>query len=39
MEQNKHQAVKDCTECGNKFIEQRESGLYECERCIGKHEH
>jgi len=30
---------KECRECGNKIIEKRESYLYECERCIGKHEH
>lgn len=30
---------KHCTECGHKIIEKRESALYECERCIGKHEH
>ncbi|MHA6261054.1 protein YhfH [Sporosarcina sp. CAU 1771] len=29
---------KECRECGNQIIEQRESYLYECERCIGQHE-
>ncbi|WP_228548406.1 protein YhfH [Sporosarcina obsidiansis] len=29
---------KVCTECGNKFTEKHESMLYECERCIGRHE-
>lgn len=29
---------KYCTECGSQIVEQRESALYECERCIGKHE-
>lgn len=29
---------KECRECGNQIIEQQESVLYECERCIGKHE-
>lgn len=39
METTKKQNEKHCTECGNRIIEQRESVLYECERCIGKHEH
>ena len=29
---------KECRECGEKIIEQHESALYECERCIGRHE-
>lgn len=29
---------KECRECGNRIIEKQESVLYECERCIGKHE-
>ncbi|WNB92380.1 protein YhfH [Bacillus sp. NEB1478] len=29
---------KTCTECGCEIEEQHESYLYECERCIGKHE-
>lgn len=29
---------KICRECGSKIVEQHESSLYECERCIGRHE-
>ncbi|WP_425590486.1 protein YhfH [Fictibacillus sp. b24] len=29
---------KTCTECGCVIEEQHESYLYECERCMGKHE-
>ena len=29
---------KDCRECGDTIEELHESYLYECERCIGKHE-
>ena len=29
---------KECPECGEKFTEQIESVLSECERCIGRHE-
>ena len=29
---------KECRECGSKIVEKVESYLYECERCIGKHE-
>lgn len=29
---------KECRECGQKIKEQVESALYECERCIGRHE-
>ncbi|MFS0574095.1 protein YhfH [Sporosarcina sp. 179-K 3D1 HS] len=29
---------KICKECGAKIEEQRESMLYECERCIGRYE-
>ncbi|MEK5038490.1 protein YhfH [Sporosarcina sp. FSL K6-3457] len=39
MEQMKILTEKHCIECGNKIIEKHESVLYECERCIGKHEH
>ncbi|MDN4608002.1 YhfH family protein [Sporosarcina sp. F6_3S_P_2] len=28
---------KYCVECGCEIVEQVESLLYECERCIGKH--
>lgn len=31
-------AEKQCPECGDKYIEKIESVLYECERCIGRHE-
>ena len=27
---------KECRECGCEIKEQRESIIYECERCIGK---
>lgn len=27
---------KECRECGEQFIEQAESYIYECERCFGK---
>ena len=30
---------KECPECGEKFTEKVESVVYECERCIGRHEH
>lgn len=39
MEKTINRQEKHCTECGYQIIEQRESVLYECERCIGKHEH
>lgn len=39
MEKITNNTEKHCTECGNKIIEKHESVLYECERCIGKHEH
>lgn len=29
---------KECRECGEKIKEKVESSLYECERCIGRHE-
>lgn len=29
---------KICRECGTEIIEIHESPLYECERCIGRHE-
>ncbi|WP_074033927.1 protein YhfH [Bacillus massilinigeriensis] len=29
---------KECRECGCEIKEKHESFLYECERCIGKHE-
>lgn len=29
---------KECRECGTKIVEKVESYLYECERCIGKHD-
>lgn len=38
MKHIKNHSDKHCTECGKKIIEKRESALYECERCIGKHE-
>lgn len=30
---------KICRECGIEIVEHTESALYECERCIGRHEH
>lgn len=27
---------KECRECGEHFVEQAESYIYECERCFGK---
>lgn len=39
MKQIQNQTEKHCTECGKKIIEKHESALYQCERCIGKHEH
>lgn len=39
METTKKRTEKHCTECGNQIIEKQESVLYECERCIGQHEH
>ncbi|MGG0669576.1 YhfH family protein [Lederbergia citrisecunda] len=30
-------AKKVCRECGCEIVEKVESLLYECERCIGKH--
>ena len=29
---------KQCQECGETYIEKVESVVYECERCIGRHE-
>ncbi|RNF38381.1 protein YhfH [Planococcus salinus] len=29
-------AKKECQECGNEIKEQRESIVYECERCMGQ---
>lgn len=29
---------KECPECGEKYTEKIESVVYECERCIGRHE-
>ncbi|GKV65759.1 MULTISPECIES: protein YhfH [Sporosarcina] len=29
---------KVCPECGDKFTEKHESVIYECERCVGRHE-
>lgn len=29
---------KECRECGDHIEEQHESYLYECERCVGRHE-
>lgn len=29
---------KICRECGTEISEKHESTLYECERCIGRHE-
>lgn len=29
---------KECRECGERIKEEVESALYECERCIGRHE-
>lgn len=28
--------VKECCECGNKFVEKHESLHFECERCMSK---
>ena len=39
MEAINNQTEKHCMECGDKIIEKQESTLYECERCIGKHEY
>ena len=39
MEKINNNTEKQCTECGNEIVEKHESVLYECERCIGKHEH
>lgn len=36
--ENRQKVEKVCIECGNKFTEKHESMLYECERCIGRHE-
>ncbi|WP_339251469.1 YhfH family protein [Sporosarcina sp. FSL W8-0480] len=30
-------SAKTCVECGCEIVEQVESLLYECERCIGKY--
>lgn len=30
--------IKICRECGTEIIEEHNSPLYECERCIGWHE-
>jgi hypothetical protein len=30
--------MKECRECGCRIEEKQESLLYECERCIGRHE-
>ncbi|MCZ2257605.1 protein YhfH [Sporosarcina sp. G11-34] len=37
-EMTRRSPEKECRECGNKIVEKHESYLYECERCIGKHE-
>lgn len=29
---------KQCPECGNTYMEKVESVVYECERCMGRHE-
>lgn len=29
---------KQCPECGEKYVEKIESVVYECERCMGRHE-
>lgn len=34
----KMSAEKQCPECGEKYTEKIESVVYECERCIGRHE-
>lgn len=39
MRNKKQMSKKICRECGCEIIEKVESGLYECERCIGRHEH
>ena len=38
-EQSRQMVEKVCTECGNQFKEKQESVMYECERCVGRHEH
>lgn len=38
MEAINNHMEKQCMQCGDKIIEKHESALYECERCIGKHE-
>lgn len=34
----KMSAEKQCPECGENYTEKIESVVYECERCIGRHE-
>ncbi|PIC64618.1 YhfH family protein [Sporosarcina sp. P13] len=36
--EQRQKVEKVCTECGNKFTEKRESMMYECERCVGRHQ-
>ena len=38
MKKQQELPKKICRECGCEIIEQVESVLYECERCIGSHE-
>ena len=38
LEFYRHLPEKECRECGSEIKEQHESYLYECERCMSKHE-
>lgn len=38
MQKRKEQPKKICRECGCEIVEEVESCLYECDRCIGRHE-
>jgi YhfH-like protein len=38
LELHRNIPEKTCIECGCVIEEQHESYLYECERCMGKHE-
>ena len=38
MMAKEYKNTKECRECGCHFVEKQESIIYECERCIGRHE-
>ncbi|WP_222433892.1 YhfH family protein [Planococcus sp. CPCC 101016] len=38
MQTHAARSKKECRECGCEIKEQRESIIYECERCIGNKE-